>query len=132
MNRHDMKEWFRVFKRAQQDEFVGKQSSRNSLNEMNRHDDTSPHHDQQLNIGMFSNDMPQTGDGIGRGQEPSNEEKLKNALADLYQEVVAAEEDEIDPSDYRMGSSMDMMGDANFEAVSLIRMIVDKFLEDKY
>ena len=114
MNRHDMKEWFRVFKRAQQYEFVGKQSSRNSLNEMNRHDDTSPVA------------------GLGRGQKPSNEEKLKNALADLYQEVVAAEEDEIDPSDYRMGSSMDMMGDANFEAVSLIRMIVDKFLEDKY
>ena len=131
MNRSDMKEWFRSFKKAQQDEFVGKQSSRNSLNEMNRHDDTSPHHDQQLNIGMFSNDMPQAGGGLGRGQALA-EENLKNALADLYQEVVDAEETEIDPSDHTFGSSMDMMGDANFEATSLIRMIVDKFLEDKY
>ena len=92
--------------------------------------DTSPDHDQQLNVGMFSNENPPVGGGLGRGQALA-EENLKNALADLYQEVVDAEEDEIDPSDYSIGTSMDMMGDANFKAERLIQMIVDNFLQGK-
>jgi len=93
-------------------------------------DAMSPDHDQQLNIGMFSNENPLAGGGLGRGQALA-EENLKNALADLYQEVIDAEEDEIDPADYSFGSSMDMMGNANFEASRLIRSIVENFLEGK-
>lgn len=94
--------------------------------------DTSPDYDQQLNVGMFLNNDEHIpiGGGLGRGKALA-EENLKNALSDLYQEVVDAEEDEIDPADYSLGSSMDMMGNANFEAVRSIKAIVANFLKDK-
>ena len=134
MNRNDLKEYYQRLKRGQQNSFVGANKLLREGSADRRELDISPDHDQQLSTGMFSNDdssrYSAVGGGLGRGQSLA-EENLKNALADLYQEVIDAEEDEIDPADYSFGSSMDMMGNANFEASKLIRAIVENFLEGK-
>ena len=102
MNRSDLREYYRRLKQGQQDAFVGKSKllregeadrrelemahNPEAMSDMYGSRDTSPDHDQQQNVGMFSNDNTghmAIGGGLGRGLALARR-NLKNALEDIY------------------------------------------------
>ena len=142
MNRSDLREYYRRLKQGQQDAFVGKSKllregeadrrelemahNPEAMSDMYGSRDTSPDHDQQQNVGMFSNDDTghmAIGGGLGRGLALARR-NLKNALEDIYQEVVDGITDE-----FGEGSIDDTMGMAAEDAAQEINAIIKDFYE---
>jgi hypothetical protein len=142
MNRSDLREYYRRLKQGQQDAFVGKSKllregeadrrelemahNPEAMSDMYGSRDTSPDHDQQQNVGMFSNDNTghmAIGGGLGRGLALARR-NLKNALEDIYQEVVDGITDE-----FGEGSIDDTMGMAAEDAAQEINAIIKDFYE---
>ena len=146
MNRNDLKEYFAQLKKGQQTSFVGESKllregtldpreldmARNheAMADMYGNMGTSPDHDQQQNVGMFSNDNVDhapIGGGLGRGLKLARI-NLKNALQDLYQEVVDGITDEYDPDQEGIMID-DTMGMAAEDTAQEINAIVKDFYE---
>ena len=74
MNRNDLKDYYKRLKKGQQDSFVGESKllREGEMSRLQQMRNISPDHDQQLDVGMFSNDTIDssgymaTGGGLGR------------------------------------------------------------------
>jgi len=141
MNRNDMKEWFRVFKQAQQDEFAGKKSTKQSRT-LNETRDVTIQEIEDAAYELQTNDpsriatylgahedevallmqddvdaTPPVGGGLGRGLELAKQ-NLKNALEVIYQEVTDALTDEHEG--LLPNNTMEMAAEQTAEEVAIV------------